>query len=91
MVAKSKGPLKGCFQNVNIALRSNSLVLVDALHHSQQIYSHVVTFPELNQYKAGDSLKMSCSRTQLSASSEAQISEPSIPSHNVKICIPVWV
>ena len=53
-------------------------VWADAFSPSQQFFSHVRTFPWLNQYKSED--KVSSSRTQHSASSEVKTSDPSITS-----------
>ena len=52
-------------------------VLFDSLRPSQQFFRNVGTgLPGLNQYPAG--IKVSCSRTQHSASGEARACDPSI-------------
>ena len=54
-----------------------SLQSFDSLHPSQQFFSHVgMGLHDLNQYQAED--KVSCSRTQRSASGDAQTHNPSI-------------
>ena len=54
-------------------------VSVDSFYHTQQFFSYVWTgLPGLNKYQAED--KVSCSRTQCSASGEAQTSNPTIES-----------
>ena len=67
---------------IPLALERNgklSFVRFDSLHSSQHFFSHVRTgLSGLNQYKAED--KMSCSRTQCSASGEAQTRNPSVSS-----------
>ena len=57
-------------------------VCADALRPSQQIFSHVVTFPVFSQYEAKDKAynKVSCLMTQFIASGKVRTSKPSIPS-----------